>query len=234
VYCGHVLVLAALTRPAVADEFANSPVRAGYEPTGRLLDFEARQRWDHEYGIDPMLTYVVEAFASPQLDDRIVTAGLLMLELDVAFDLFIGPGWGAAYAAAFAIHGDGLTDELMDVHGVSGNVAPSDVRVFEAWLEQPIGSFTLRAGLLAADQEFVLAEHSSTLLSATFGITSQFSANVVGPVYPVATPGASGGSSSDRSPLGSRCTTAHRPTHTASRGISGRTHSCSVSSRSAR
>jgi carbohydrate-selective porin OprB len=189
---GLVLAIVMLATRAHADEFANSPVRAGYEPTGRLVDFEARRRWDVERGVDPMLTYSFEVFAAPQLDDRVVTAGLLMLEVDVALDKLIGPGWGAAYVAGLAIHGHGLTDELMDVHGVSGNTAPEDVRLFEAWIEQPIGAFTLRGGLLAADQEFVLAETSSTLLSATFGITGQFSANIVGPVYPVGAPGLSG------------------------------------------
>jgi hypothetical protein len=186
-----VLLAASVSSPARADEFASSPVRAGYEPSGRLLDFEARRRMDVERGVDPMLTYIVEAFAAPQLDNRVVTTGLLMLEIDVALDKLIGPGWGAAYASGLAVHGQGLTDELMDVHGVSGNAAPEDVRLFEAWIEQPVGPFTLRAGLLAADQELVLAEHSSTLMSATFGITSQFSANILGPVYPVGTPGAS-------------------------------------------
>ena len=195
---GFVVALALIATPTFADEFANSPLRAGYEPTSRLLDFEARRRWDAQDGFDPMLTYVVEMFAAPQLDDRVVTAGLLMLEVDLALDKLIGRGWGAAYAAGFAIHGHGLTDEVMDVHGISGNTAPEDVRLFEVWLEQPIGAFTLRAGLLAADQEFVLAEHSSTLLSATFGITSQYSANVIGPVYPVATPGVSGRLELDR------------------------------------
>ncbi|HEY5945627.1 MAG TPA: carbohydrate porin [Kofleriaceae bacterium] len=186
------ITLALSSSPAVADEFANSPTRSGYEPTGRLLDFEARRHWDVDNGVDPMLTYSLETFVAPQLDDRAVFAGLLMLEVDVALDKLIGPGWGAAYASGFAIHGHGLTDEVMDVHGISGNTAPEDVRLFEAWIEQPIGAFTLRGGLLSADQEFVLADHSTTLLSATFGMTSQFSANIIGPVYPVATPGASG------------------------------------------
>jgi hypothetical protein len=188
---GLPFTLLLLTATANADELANSPARAGYEPTGRLFDFEARRRWDAELGIDPMLTYSAEMFVASQLDDRIISAGLLMAEIDVALDKLIGPGWGAAYAAGFAIHGSSPTAELMDVHGVSGNTAPSDVRLFEAWLEQPIGALTLRAGLLAADQELVLAEASSTLIAATFGITSQFSANAIGPVYPVATPGVS-------------------------------------------
>jgi hypothetical protein len=139
-----------------------------------------------------MITYSVEMFAAPQLGDRVVTAGLLMAEIDVALDQLIAPGLGAAYIAGFAIHGSSLTDELMDVHGVSGNTAPEDVRLFEAWLEQPIGAFTVRGGLLSADQELMIADSSSTLLSATFGITAQFSANVVGPVYPNAAPGLSG------------------------------------------
>jgi carbohydrate-selective porin OprB len=182
---------ALLASAAHADELANSPVRAGYEPTGRLLDFEGRRHLDVDHGVDPMLTYVFETFAAPQLDKPVVAAGLLMLELDVALDKLVGPGWGAAYVAGLAIHGNGLTDELEDIHGVSGNVAPEDVRLFEAWLEQPVGPFTLRAGILSADQEFLVADHSSTLLSATFGITSQFSANILGPVYPVGAPGAS-------------------------------------------
>jgi hypothetical protein len=186
------ILCCALLATAHADELANSPARAGYEPTGRLLDFEARRHLDVDHGVDPMLTYVFETFAAPQLDKRMVAAGLLMLELDLALDKLVGPGWGAAYAAGLAIHGNGLTDELEDVHGVSGNVAPEDVRLFEAWFEQPIGPFTLRAGILSADQEFLVADHSSTLLSATFGITSQFSANALGPVYPVGAPGASG------------------------------------------
>ncbi len=187
-----IVALAMIAPAAHADELANSPARAGYEPTSRLLDFEARRRWDARNGFDPMVTYVVEVFAAPQLRDRVVTAGLLMAEVDLALDKLIGPGWGAAYVAGFAIHGHSVTDELMDVHGTSGNTAPQDVRLFEAWLEQPVGAFTLRAGLLAADQELLLAEHSSTLIAATFGITSQYSANVVGPVYPVSAPGVSG------------------------------------------
>lgn len=192
-----IAALTALAVPARADELANSPVRAGYEPTGRVLDFEARRRWDVEHGVDPMLTYVFDTFAAPQLANCIVASGLLMAELDLALDKLIAPGWGAAYISGVAIHGSGISNELMDVHGVDGNVAPEDVRLFEAWLEQPIGPATLRAGLLAVDQEFVLAARSSTLISATFGMTSQFSANVVGPTYPVGAPGASARLESD-------------------------------------
>jgi hypothetical protein len=117
--------------------------------------------------------------------------GLLTLEVDLALNTLIGKGWGAAHLQGAAIHGRSPTNELMDVHGVSGNTAPQDVRIYEAWIEQPIGKLTIRGGLIAADQELVLAEQSSTLLSATFGITSQFSTNLLGPVYPISALGAS-------------------------------------------
>src|SRR5262249_40441679 len=100
-------------------------------------------------------------------------------------------GLGQLHVSAFAIHGHGLSAELADIYGLSGNVAPRDVRLFEAWLEQPISKATIRVGLLSADQEFILAAHSTALLNATFGIISQLSWNLGGPVYPVAAPGAS-------------------------------------------
>ncbi|HEX5057934.1 MAG TPA: carbohydrate porin, partial [Kofleriaceae bacterium] len=86
---------------------------------------------------------------------------------------------------------DGLDTRLMDIYGVSNNVAKPGVRLFEAWYEQPIGPFSIHAGLIAADQEFVLAEHSTVLLDATFGIVAMLSYNIGNPVYPVAAPGAS-------------------------------------------
>lgn len=177
---------------ARADELASSPVRAGYEPhQARILDGAWREDLETR-GLRWNATYAGELFAAPELDDSVVAAGLFALEVDVDLGTLAGAPLGALRATALAIHGHGLVDELMNIHNVSGNVAEPDVRLFEVWYEQPIGAFTLRGGLLAADQEYVAAEHSASLLGATFGITSQFSANQVGPEYPVATPGVSG------------------------------------------
>jgi hypothetical protein len=185
------MVLVGAAHVVHADEFATSPLRAGYQPSDkRLLDSAWRARWE-DRGLRWDATYAMEAFAAPQLERAIVAAGLFIAELELDGAKLVHGGLGQAHVAAFAIHGDGLSDELMDIHGISGNVAGDDVRLFEAWYEQPIGVVTLRGGLLAADQEYVIADHASTLLGATFGMTSQFSANVGGPVYPVATPGLS-------------------------------------------
>lgn len=132
-------------------------------------------------------TYAGELFAGPGLhDDKLVSAGLFLLALDYT------PGEHTAlHVAGLGIHGDGLSTELMDVYGVSNNVADPGVRLFEAWAEQGIGPLTVRAGLLSADQELILAQHSTVLLGATFGIVSLFSDNVLSPVYPVAAPAVS-------------------------------------------
>ena len=49
----------------------------------------------------------------------------------------------------------------------------------------------MRAGLLSADQQFLIPQQSSALINPTFGIIAMFPANLGGPVYPVATPGLS-------------------------------------------
>lgn len=166
---------------AHADELASSPARPNYEATEKLLMTDRRARLE-ERGLIVDGTYTTDLFAAPQLDNQLVAGGLFTLEID-AFDRI--------HISAFAIHGRGVTSELGELHGTSGNAAPEDVRLFEAWYEQPIGPFSVRAGLLAADQEFVVADHASLLLGATFGMTTQFSVNVLGPIYPIAAPAVS-------------------------------------------
>jgi hypothetical protein len=186
-----LVALAVVPVTAFADEFATSPARPDYMATEKLLMWKGRGELE-ERGVVVDGTYAVELFAAPQLDDKLAAGGLFTLELDLDFRKLVSKHLGDAHVSAFGIHGHSITEELMDIHGTSGNAAPQDVRLFEAWIDQPLGPIaTLRAGLLAVDQEFVLADHSGTLLGATFGMTSQFSVHAFGPVYPIAAPGAS-------------------------------------------
>lgn len=174
------------------DPCACSPAKPGFFRRGNLTgDWDGERDTLKDEGIVPQLVYAGEVFAAPGLDHTFREAGLLALQLDLELEKLVHDGLGQLHASAFAIHGHGLSAELDDIYGVSGNVAPRDVRLFEAWIEQPIQKLTIRAGLLSADQEFILAKHSTALLNATFGIISQLSYNLLGPVYPVATPGVS-------------------------------------------
>lgn len=146
-----------------------------------------------DLGIKINGTYAPELFAAPGLSNhKLVEAGLANLSIDVDGARLIRDGFGTLHLSVLGIHGHGISEELMDVYGVSNNAAPRDIRLFEAWYEQPIGPLTIRAGTLSADQEFILADHSTVLLSGTFGIIALLSYNVAGrPVYPYASPAVS-------------------------------------------
>jgi carbohydrate-selective porin OprB len=188
-----IVALANVARADVKeDPCACSPVKPGFFRRGNLTgDWNGERDTLKEDGVVPQLVYAGEVFVAPGLPQDLRAAGLLALTLDLELEKLVHEGLGQLHVSSFAIHGHGLSAELEDVYGVSGNVAPRDIRLFEAWIEQPIAKATIRAGLLAADQEFILAKHSTALLNATFGIISQLSYNLLGPVYPVATPGVS-------------------------------------------
>lgn len=189
-------IVAALSSIAHAD-LKEDPCACSANKPGFFRRAQLTGDWDDardalkDLGIVPQLTYAGELFVTPRLRHDVVFAGLAVLSLDLDLTKLVDDSLGAIHIAALGIHGDGLSEELGDVYGVSGNVGPSDVRLFEAWIDQPIWKTTLRVGLISADQEFTLARHSTALLNATFGIISQASVNILGPVYPVARPGAS-------------------------------------------
>ena len=181
--------LAAHAEPMI-DPCACSPNKPGFYRKGALTgDWGGEREQLRDDGITIAGTYASELFSAPGTVDKPVVAGLGVLAIDLDLSTLAHAGLGALHVSGLGIHGEGLSARLMDVYGVSNNVADSGVRLFEAWLEQPAGPLAIRAGLLSADQQFVLADHSTALINATFGIISMFSFNVLGPVYPVATPG---------------------------------------------
>jgi porin len=173
---------------------ASSTNKPGFQSPAELTGTWGGVRSDlYDAGVAILPSYAIELFGTPSLDaDRTAFAGLASLELDLDLAKLIDARFGRFYAEGFAIHGDYRLDErLHDVFGISNNVARPDVRLFEAWIDQPIGPLKVRAGLLSADQQFLISNQSSALISPTFGITAMFAVDLVGPVYPVATPGLS-------------------------------------------
>jgi porin len=193
-----IVVAMGVVAPAHADAppqdpCACSPNKPGFHRASALTGDWGGVRGDlFDHGVKLQASYTAEVFAAPQLaGDRAVFAGLAALALDLELGTLVGGKLGTVHASAFGIHGAGLSEQLHDVYGVSNNVAADDVRLFEAWIDQPLGPLSLRAGLVSADQQFTLATHSVVLMNATFGVVGIVSYNVLGPVYPVAAPGAS-------------------------------------------
>ncbi len=188
------VVASARIAHADLDPCACSPNRPGFFRQDALTGlWGGRRETLRDAGFTALLTYAGEVFtsSSSDVDPPAAIAGLAVLSLDADLTKLVSEHLGAMHVTGLAIHGHGLSEQLMDVYGVSNNAARPDVRLFEAWIEQPVKMLTIRAGLLAADQEFVLAKHGTALLNATFGIISQLPTIVPGPVYPVAAPGVS-------------------------------------------
>ncbi len=199
-----------MTRPAliVAIVLASASARADAppDPCGSSMtkpnvvrqatltgDWGGDRTWLDDHGVTIGGSYAPEIFASPETSEHYVVAGLAVLSLDLGLDKLIADGLGSVHIVGLGIHGKGLSEQIKDIYGVSNNVAANEVRLFEAWIEQPITSHAaIRAGLLSADQEFVIARHSTVLMNSTFGVIGQIATNEMGqPVYPIARPGVS-------------------------------------------
>jgi porin len=119
------------------------------------------------------------------------------LEVLATIDLEKTLGWSGAtlHANAYWTHGMGasagsLDNNLMTVSNIEA--APS-IRLFDLWLEQSLfdGRFSIRAGQIAADDEFIISAGASHFSNGTFGWPTIVSADLPsgGPAYPLATPG---------------------------------------------
>lgn len=133
--------------------------------------------------------YTAEIFGAAARGGLFQTAGLALLGIDLELGVVVAPRLGAFHVSGVALHGDDLTEDLEDVFTVSNITGHPEARLFEAWYEQPLGPLSIRAGLLAVDQEYLLAENGHVLVNATFGISSQVPAVAAGPYYPIAAPG---------------------------------------------
>jgi porin len=99
------------------------------------------------------------------------------------------------HANVFQIHGRGLSrNDIGNLMAVSSLEALPTTRLYEAWFEQKFGGdkYSVRAGQLAADTEFITAKYTDALVSATFGWPTITVINLPsgGPAPPLAAMGA--------------------------------------------
>jgi porin len=118
------------------------------------------------------------------------------LELYVSADLGAVLGWDGAilHANAYQIHGRGLSaDEVGNLMNVSNVAADPSTRLFTLWLQQSLFDDTLsiRAGQIAADDEFFASQYAALFINSAFGWPSVLGINLPsgGPAYALATPG---------------------------------------------
>jgi len=117
-------------------------------------------------------------------------------DLSLDADLAALAGWPGTmlHASAFQIHGYQLSENYLgNVMTVSNIEAHPTTRLYSLWLQKalPGGRGSLRAGQLAADEEFLVSETASVFINGSFGWAPIAAANLTngGPGYPLAAPG---------------------------------------------
>jgi porin len=148
-------------------------------------------------GIKFAATYIGEVLgnATGGLKQGGVFEGRLNLAVDVDFDKLAGWKGLTAHANVFAIHGDGLSrSNLQNFFVVSGIEALPTVRLYEAYFEQKFFSdkWSIRAGQLAADSEFIASKYTDVFTNASLGWPAITTVNLPagGPSPPLAAVGA--------------------------------------------
>lgn len=148
-------------------------------------------------GIKFTLTYVGEALSnvSGGLKRGTIYEGRLNAAMDL--DLQKTAGWRGLsfHTNVFQIHGRGLSREYVgNLMLVSSIEALSTTRLYEAWFEQKFANdkWSVRAGQLAADTEFITSKYSDVFINSTYGWPAITGINLPsgGPSPPLAAVGA--------------------------------------------
>src|SRR3954463_8086889 len=148
-------------------------------------------------GIKFAVTYIGEVLGNPTggLEQGATFEGRLNLAIDLDFQKLAGWKGLTAHANIFAIHGEGLSrSNLHNFFVVSGIEALPTVRLYEAYIEQNFfnATWSIRAGQLAADSEFIATKYTDVFTNASLGWPAITSINMPsgGPSPPLAAVGA--------------------------------------------
>lgn len=148
-------------------------------------------------GIVVGIAYIGETFTVAHGGLRSGSAYVGRAEGVINTDLEKLVGWKGAstHVRAFQFHNGGrLTNDLVGAHADPSNIdALATTRLYTAWFQQNFynDAVSVRAGMLAADDEFFTSTTAGGLINNTFGWATPFSANIRsgGPASPFTAPG---------------------------------------------
>ncbi len=150
-----------------------------------------------DHGVTFGLTETSEVFGNPSGGVRqgVIYEGLTQFGIGVDTEKAFGLVGGTFNATGYQIHGRGLSANNLgnNLNTVSSLEAPRGTLLFELWYEQVLldKKLAVRAGQLAADQEFMISQYAGLFLNHTFGWSTFPSTDLPsgGPAFPLATPG---------------------------------------------
>ncbi len=167
------------------------------EPAQSILTgsrFDAARQALKARGIDFGLIGTSEVLSNVQGGQKRGTVYEGKLEGFVAADLekLMGLKGLSFYANGFQIHNTGgiSRDYVGSIETISNIEALRTTRLSEIWIEQKFGEkLSLRAGQLAADTEFFVAEFSEVFITSDWPAIAKANLPAGGPAYPLSTPG---------------------------------------------
>lgn len=150
-----------------------------------------------QYGITIGLNYIGEVLgvASGGIRGEGSFEGRFEGVVDVDLGKFAGWRGASAHVKGFQIHNGGrnAADNVGSIFDPSNIDALPTTRLFTAWFQQNFlgDAVSIRAGQLAADDEFLTSPTAGGLINGTFGWAAINAANIRsgGPAYPLAAPG---------------------------------------------
>jgi|AntRauTorckE6833_2_1112554.scaffolds.fasta_scaffold21931_1 porin len=159
----------------------------GHPATGSHSRLEDR-------GITPYAVFATEFLSNVDGGIRNGTTAPGLLDFGVEVDLEQLLGWqGAGFTAtAFAAYGDdGSAENIGDFNVASNLFTDTDFNIFNLFVSQTFGDdfFYIKAGQIAADDDFMGSETAGLFLNSAFGPLPTESGNVGAPIFPLAAPG---------------------------------------------
>ena len=129
--------------------------------------------WEKK-GVKFTLTYVADLLANVDggLQRGVIYEGRLNAAVDLDLAKLIGASGLVFHANAFQSHGPRLSAQYIgNLMPVSSIEELATTRLYEAWFEQKFWNdrFSIRAGQLAADAEFITANYTDAFMASTYG-----------------------------------------------------------------
>jgi porin len=148
-------------------------------------------------GVKFSASYIADVLGNPTggLHQGVVYEGRLNLAIDLDLAKLAGAQGLSFHANVFQIHGRGLSrDEIGNIMLAGSIEALATTRLYEAWVEQKFAGdkYSIRAGQLAADAEFLTSKYTDAFINTTYGWPAITSTNMPsgGPSPPLAAMGA--------------------------------------------
>jgi porin len=160
-------------------------------------DWGGLRGWLAERGVVPWAQYVTAFFANvhggSETGIRYVGFASWGVDLDLA-KLAHWPG-ASFHLSWHSYHGGLPSNDLVGqfpTDDVSGLESAVSVRFYDIYLRQELwdGALELKAGQIAADEDFFVSRYAGTLVNATFALFGSGRSGQILPFFPLAGPGA--------------------------------------------